>query len=309
MQVTVSLAMATYNGAKYLRQLLDSLVKQTMPLTEIVVCDDQSHDDTVAILEEYKDILPIKIFVNEVNLGVNRNFEKAIKKCSCDYILICDQDDVWLENNVEEKVKALVKLGDEKPTFVGSYSIMVDEKLNHLVRFPVYKYTEDFRNVFLCVYQGSCTGFSKSLVPFFYEWPENFRECAYDRYISYVAALVGKSCNLPKNLMLYRCHANNVALVGANKFHVFLRRFMFVNKLISFSQRRPYVKALKNLQLMLKSSCYECAENERKVFFSAMVDCLKNDKVDWFRYMRKNDIALSFRLKTMLSALLLRFMQ
>ena len=304
MNTTVSIAMATYNGAKFLRPLLDSLMNQTMTPTEIIVCDDQSKDETVAILEEYKGKLPIKVFINEKNLGVNLNFEKAVKNCTSDYILICDQDDIWLENNIEEKVRALIKLGNKKPAFVGSYSTIVNAKNDIVMKFPVYKYTENFRDVFLCLYQGTCMGFSKTLIPYLNEWPSNFKEYAYDRYIGYVSVLVANVCNLPKNLMLYRCHSDNVELTSASKSHIQLRRIGFVSNLIYFSQRRPTVKKMEKMALLLKSDCCAAADKSRLNFFNAFASCLKEGKISWFKYIKQNEIALFYRIKTLFAFLL-----
>lgn len=98
----ISIAMATYNGEKYLREQLDSIFAQTYQNFEFIVCDDCSTDSTVQILREYeKKDDRIKVFVNEENLGFKKNFEKAIRLCSGDYIALSDQDDIWMENHLE----------------------------------------------------------------------------------------------------------------------------------------------------------------------------------------------------------------
>lgn len=102
--------MATYNGANYLAPLLDSLFQQTLLPTEVVVVDDCSKDSTIAILEKYAKKYPIKGYKNNTNLGVNKNFEKAVSLCSGDYILLCDQDDVWFPNNIKTKINSLEKM-------------------------------------------------------------------------------------------------------------------------------------------------------------------------------------------------------
>src|ERR1700748_3070750 len=96
-QPLVSVAMCTYNGEKYIRQQLDSILNQTWRNLEIVIVDDGSSDDTFAIISEYaeKDSR-IKCFKNEVNLGFNKNFEHAVELTTGDYIAISDQDDIWL---------------------------------------------------------------------------------------------------------------------------------------------------------------------------------------------------------------------
>lgn len=98
----ISIAMATYNGAKYLREQIDSILAQTIQDFELVVCDDCSSDDTWDILKQYSDAdKRIKVFHNESNLGFKRNFEKAMSLCGGDYIALSDQDDIWFPDHLE----------------------------------------------------------------------------------------------------------------------------------------------------------------------------------------------------------------
>ena len=96
----VSIAMATYNGEKYLKEQLDSIYAQTYKDIEVIVCDDCSSDKTVEILDEYKEKYGLKYYINEKNLGFKKNFEKAISLCSGDFIALADQDDIWIENKI-----------------------------------------------------------------------------------------------------------------------------------------------------------------------------------------------------------------
>lgn len=92
-----SIAMATYNGAKYLQEQLDSFTIQTLHPDELVVCDDCSTDATLSILENFRMQAPfvVKIYCNEKNLGFIKNFEKALSLCTGEIIFLSDQDDVW----------------------------------------------------------------------------------------------------------------------------------------------------------------------------------------------------------------------
>lgn len=101
--MTISIAICTYNGEKYLAEQLDSILSQTVKADEIVICDDGSTDRTMEILEHYDVQNPglFKIFVNEKNLGYFKNFEKAIYTCTKDVIITSDQDDIWNNNKIE----------------------------------------------------------------------------------------------------------------------------------------------------------------------------------------------------------------
>jgi Glycosyl transferase family 2 len=93
----LSIAMCTYNGTAYLAQQLASIAEQTRPPDELVVCDDGSCDGTLEILKAFaaEVSFPVRLCINEQNLGSNKNFERAIKLCDGDVIALCDQDDIW----------------------------------------------------------------------------------------------------------------------------------------------------------------------------------------------------------------------
>ena len=98
----ISIGMTTYNGERFLREQLDSIVSQSVSDWELIICDDCSSDSTWEILEEYeKRDSRIKIYKNEINLGFKKNFEKAISLCKGEYIALSDQDDIWNSNHLE----------------------------------------------------------------------------------------------------------------------------------------------------------------------------------------------------------------
>ena len=89
---TVSIILATYNGATFIREQIDSLLAQTYPLKEIIIQDDGSTDDTVSICEDYAQRCPIIHFsVNEHNLGFNQNFKSMAMKATGDFVAFCDK--------------------------------------------------------------------------------------------------------------------------------------------------------------------------------------------------------------------------
>jgi glycosyltransferase involved in cell wall biosynthesis len=105
---TVSVVMTTYNGELFLREQLDSILCQTYPIHELIVQDDCSTDNTVEIIKEYATRHPfIKLYVNEHNLGFNKNFKTAVMKATGDYVAIADQDDIWFPEKIEKQVQAI----------------------------------------------------------------------------------------------------------------------------------------------------------------------------------------------------------
>ncbi|WP_436686499.1 glycosyltransferase [Lactiplantibacillus plantarum] len=103
MKKNISVAIATYNGAKYIEQQLESISKQSVSVNEIVIVDDNSSDNTVEIITNCKDKynLPIRLYKNNSNLGYKKNFRKAISLVSGDFIFLSDQDDIWKREKVE----------------------------------------------------------------------------------------------------------------------------------------------------------------------------------------------------------------
>ena len=89
--------MATFNGGRYLREQLDSIVRQTLPAEELIVCDDGSSDDTLEIVRKFADTAPFRVVIEAhgERLGYNKNFVRAVGRCSGDIVALCDQDDVW----------------------------------------------------------------------------------------------------------------------------------------------------------------------------------------------------------------------
>lgn len=105
---TVAVVMATYNGAKYIKEQLDSILAQRYPIQEIIIQDDGSTDDTLAIVRDYASRYPhIHLFQNEQNKGFNLNFITAFQRASADLICISDQDDIWFSDKIEKQVEAI----------------------------------------------------------------------------------------------------------------------------------------------------------------------------------------------------------
>lgn len=105
---SVSIVMCTYNGEKFIREQLDSIVSQTYPIYELIIQDDRSSDSTVDIVKEYAACYSyIRWQVNEKNRGYNANFRTAIQSAKGELIAISDQDDIWYANKLEELVKCI----------------------------------------------------------------------------------------------------------------------------------------------------------------------------------------------------------
>jgi len=105
---TVSVVMATYNGERYLREQIDSILGQTYPVHELIVQDDCSTDGTTAIVRQYAEKHPfVRLYVNERNVGYNENFRRGVMHATGDLVALSDQDDIWFPQKLERQVAAI----------------------------------------------------------------------------------------------------------------------------------------------------------------------------------------------------------
>ena len=212
----ISVAMCTYNGAKYVAEQLESILNQTHPVDEIVVGDDGSTDDTVEIVKNILSSANVEyqIIQNPVNLGYIKNFENVIAHTKGDIIFLSDQDDVW----VKEKVEILVGDLDRDPRYllVFSDAYVVDAKLNKkpgtlwdsVFYTPNEKKFKSWTELFCSGYYvtGATVAFRNELFkkacPFTNLW-------AHDGWLAIWAAVCGDVCKEKEKLILYRQHENN----------------------------------------------------------------------------------------------------
>lgn len=216
----ISIALATYNGEKFIEAQIKSILEQSYQDFEIIICDDCSTDNTFSIIKNQKD-LRIKYFQNKKNIGFKKNFEKIIKKCSGEYIAFCDQDDVWLPNHLQDLI---TNINDN--LLIGGNANIVNHKLeeqnitmlNSLGVEILPKNSEEWFKflLFTNIFQGTAclakTDFVKSLLPF----PETIKY--HDHWLAINAAINNKICYIDKPLLKYRQHTSNVTLNNSFSF-------------------------------------------------------------------------------------------
>lgn len=124
----ISVALATYNGEKYVEEQLQSILNQTRNVDEIIVVDDYSQDNTVEIVKQVLSLAScnVKIVQNEQNLGYKKNFHKAVSFCRGDFVFLCDQDDYWHQDKVSRMMQILEN--DEKMLCLASSFSLIDGK-------------------------------------------------------------------------------------------------------------------------------------------------------------------------------------
>ena len=206
-QPLISIALCTYNGERFLREQLDSLVNQTYQNLEIIAIDDCSTDNTLLILKEYENKFDfLNVYQNPNNLGFRKNFEKAISQCNGEFIALCDQDDIWRVDKLEIQCKLI-----NENVLVYHDSELIDENgkaLNKKVSDVMNLYQGNQCHTFLfenCVSGHSCL-FSKKLIPYILPFPT---QIYHDKWIAFVAASQGNISFSKEVLVYYRQHSNS----------------------------------------------------------------------------------------------------
>lgn len=222
----VSIVLATYNGASYLEEQLDSVLANTFTDWTMEICDDGSNDRTLAIIEEYQKQYPGKFFLhrNEQNLGVTTNFLEGAKRAAGEYIMFCDQDDVWLPDKIEKTLKKLKEreaaIGKKTPIVVFTDAKLVDGVLRTISdSFFGYNGLDTSKTdlAHLLIENkviGCTTMFNRAVADKIIRFPTMARY--HDWWIALIAATFGEVTYLEEPTMLYRQHGNNV--VGSQNF-------------------------------------------------------------------------------------------
>lgn len=237
----IDILMATYNGEKYVREQIDSILHQTFKDFCLIICDDCSKDGTWNILEEYaKKDSRVKIMKNEKNLGYNKNFEKLLGQVTAEYFMLSDQDDVWLPNKVEESYQ---KITSEQLSLVCSDLEVVDKNLNTIHPsmwefWPDYnikekiKKSRDYRSCLMtnCI-TGCTTIVDSKLIEKLLPLPGY--PIVHDWWIGLVAGANGPIGYIEKPLIKYRQHGHNqigyVTTKTIYKFSNALRKHLITN--------------------------------------------------------------------------------
>ena len=236
MRQMISIAMATYNGARYLREQLDSILCQSVSDFELVVCDDCSTDETYSILEEYKaKDYRVRIFRNDTNLGFKKNFERVIGLTQGEYVALCDQDDIWEPDHLEVLLnemrgKALLVCG--KPLFVDEDNQELPEEYDYLKMDLVPRDNKGHaRHLFLgrSTYQGASMLVKRTFFDVALPIPDGV--FYHDSWFAALACLMNGFVYVDKCIMRYRRLTSSVTYADrhVSAFRKFVRQTIHDN--------------------------------------------------------------------------------
>ena len=228
----ISVCMATYNGEKFIKEQIDSILCQLKDDDELIISDDGSTDKTIEIINSYKDSR-IKLFIHQrekskyfpkMNVPyASFNFENALLNAKGDYIFLSDQDDIWNNN----KIKTCLKLLQTNDYVLTNLSIISDD--GTMIKQCLYDSKPFSSNVIInCLkpnFWGCCACFNKKILSKALPFPKTI--CLHDFWIGLVATKIGKMYWHDEPLVLHRVGNQNTSTGGKKSNNSLWIKFLY----------------------------------------------------------------------------------
>ena len=268
----IDILLATYNGEKFLKEQIESILSQTCGNWKLLIRDDGSNDNTIDIINAFSQRYPDKIELikdADGNIGPAQNFSRLLQNSTGQYVMFCDQDDVWLPKKIEttlNKIKETENIYPNIPLLVHTDLKVVDADLNTIAEsFWSYNKIDPERDSIpeRIIYRNTVTGctamINKKAKQIAAPIPKFVR--LHDWWIALNVAKYGRIFYISEPAVLYRQHRENV--IGAaskpllrslfGKLTTFPRRFINDYKTIKqiFPKANPVIILLKNIQISI----------------------------------------------------------
>ena len=238
----ISVCLGTYNGEKYIKEQILSILPQLSQDDELIISDDGSSDNTMSVVSAIDD-KRIKVFENRSRHGFVSNFNNALEKAKGDIIFLCDQDDVWRDEKVEISCNYLKK-----------YDLIVHDALivDALGQSKGYTYfstmhdgTGFLANLWKTRFLGCCMAFKREVRDYCLPIPMNV--VAHDYWIGLYSLTRFKVFFVPDVLIYYRRHGENASpSTERSSYSVFYKLFVKRGTLLLYIVKRRLYEVLKN---------------------------------------------------------------
>lgn len=234
----IDILLAVYNGEKYLQEQLDSITSQTYKDWHLIIRDDGSKDKSVEIAKSFAQNYPgkVEVHINKIPTGsASRNFMKMVNDADAEYVMFCDQDDVWLSDKIEKTFKVMRacerRCGREIPILVHSDLCVVDENLRGIsASMRRYQKLPKSTEIHQLLIQNSVTGctmmINRTLLEMMHQVADSSAVVMHDYWAALVASVFGKIVFIRQPLIKYRQHGDNsVGALNAVSFKYLYMRF------------------------------------------------------------------------------------
>ena len=216
--IRASVAMAVYNGEKYLPEQLDSILTMLGPQDEIVISYDKSTDNTLRVITDYAQRDPrIRCVANEGKSGVSGNFTNAAANCRGAYIFFSDQDDVWVGDKINHMISVMEREKADLAIHDGYLSDMAlkpyPKSLFELNGANVNPLLNFIKGRFL----GCCMLFRKDAMHYVLPFPDNTSDFPHDIFAAILVEIKGKVCMTPEKFIFHRLHEGNATPKKRNR--------------------------------------------------------------------------------------------
>lgn len=265
----VSIALCTYNGEEFLREQLESIVNQTYSPIELIIVDDSSSDNTYKILTEFAAKHSfIKIFQNLENIGYIKNFEKALKLCSGDFIALSDQDDIWDRTKIEKQVN---KIGNNlliyhDSEFIDQHGQSLNIRMSDIMN--LYRGNEPEVFLFFNCISGHSVLMKKRLRDELLPFPDTY---FHDWWMGYVATNLGSVDFIEECLIKYRQHQKADTNILKRKRETTIRNP--VSALVKYEQKILWMR-----------SCLNYPKNKNPAFIQKLYSAFMNNQKEFISF-------------------------
>jgi glycosyltransferase involved in cell wall biosynthesis len=278
----LSVAMCTYNGARFLREQLQSIASQETLPDEMVICDDGSTDDTITLLRTFSDSAPfqVRIVSNKERLGSAKHFEKSISLCNGTIIILADQDDIWKPN----KLKKLDYVFDQNPDaqYAFSDADMIDEDGSPLgfSTWDAFGFQGDHdrfvdagqlrvllkSNVVIGASMAIRASLRDVAVPIPPGW-------MHDYWIALLGSALSRGVPIPERLLMYRRHAGQVCGWRKKGLGQAIKESIGIGDTVVAEKAEQFREVLRRIEVV--QECARCPQNRVELLNQKEVHLMK----------------------------------
>ena len=232
--------MATYNGDKFIRAQIESILEQIGKNDELIILDDGSSDNTCEIIQEYARKYDNVFVFDGPHKGYIENFQFLLSKTKNDLVMISDQDDIWEKNKVEKIKKVFDSNRDiwvviHDASFINKSGVKLEGTI-----FRERNAKSGFlNNLIKSMYYGCCMTLSREYVDFILPFP--YTVAAYDQWIGLYAEYKKKTFVLNESLIKHRLHDNNQSIKRSMIYRIWFR-YIMLKYVISLEHRKTGIR-------------------------------------------------------------------